>query len=82
MATINRTVYNPKLCEPYSVTVECGNMSSDFRWKDRAKVGDWMMAIWKSQEDGLFNTYSPVYVFYNIDWDSDHILYAKYERID
>lgn len=81
MATICRTIYNAKLITPYSVTVECAGQKAEFRWKERQKVGEWMEQVWKEQEDGFFNTHSPAYVFYNIDWDADHILYAKYELV-
>lgn len=79
MATIHRTVYNKGLIEPFSITVECAGKKAEFRWEERQKVGNWMMDVWKEQEDGFFNTHSPAYIFYNVDWDSDHILYAKYE---
>lgn len=81
MATVKRTVFNERLIEPYSVTVECGGKEIEFRWEERAKVGEWIDQIWKEQEDEFFYIYSPAYVFYNIDWDSDHVLYAKYERV-
>lgn len=82
MATIQRTIYNPKLREPFSVTVECSGEKAEFRWEERQKVGEWLTQVWKNQEDGFFNTHSPAYVFYNIDWDADHVLYAKYELAD
>ena len=79
MAKIQKTVYNRRLMEPYSVTVECGGKKAEFRYEEQKKAGDWMLATWKEQEDGFFNTHEPAYVYYNIDWDADHILYAKYE---
>lgn len=81
MATIQKTIYKPRLLEPYSITVECGTKKAKFKYEDRAKAGDWMMDTWKEQEDGFFNTHFPAYVYYNIDWDADHILYAKYELV-
>ena len=81
MATIQRTIYNPKLLEPFSVTVECAGKKVEFRWEERQKVGEWLMQVWKDQEDGFFNTHSPAYVFYNIDWDADNVLFAKYELV-
>ena len=79
MVTITRTIFNRKLLEPFSITVECGGKKAEFKYEDRSKIGNWMMAAWKEQEYGFFNTHSPAYVYYNIDWDADHILYAKYE---
>lgn len=79
MATIGRTIYNRRLSEPYSITVECGGKKAEFKYEDRSKVGDWLMSVWKEQEDGFFNTHSPAFIFYNIDWDADHVLYARYE---
>lgn len=78
---IKRTVYNHRLRTPDSVTVRCGGKKVTFTYSERAKVGEWVKAIWNSEEDGFFNNYSPAYVYYNIDWDSDHVLYAKFERI-
>ena len=79
MATICKTVYNRNLVTPFSITVKCAGEKKEFRWHERQNVGEWLMKIWKDQEDGIFNIHSPAYVFYNIDWDADNVLYAKYE---
>lgn len=79
--TIQKTVYNSKLLPPYSYTVECGGWKAEFKREDKNKIGEWINLVWAEEEDGFFNVYSPAYIYYNIDWDSDHILYAKYERI-
>lgn len=78
--TIHKTVYNSRLLPPYSYTVECGGKKAEFRRGEELKVGEWVKSIWAEEEDGIFNVYSPAYIFYNIDWDADHILYAKYEK--
>ena len=78
---IKRSVYNSRLMEPDSITVECAKQKATFSYAERSKVGEWVNAIWDSEEDGFFNNYSPAYVYYNIDWDCDHVLYAKYEKI-
>lgn len=71
---ITKTVYNSHLLTPDSVTVQCGDQKKDFSYAERGKVGEWMKSIWENE---FFPT--PAYVYYNIDWDSDHILYCKYE---
>lgn len=81
MASIKRTIINNRLRDPFSVTVECDGKKAEFRWEERHKVGEWMMQVWREQEDGFFNTHSPAYVYYNIDWDCDHVLFAKYELV-
>ena len=78
---VTKTVYNSRLREPYSYTVECNGKKAEFQHGEESKVSEWVKGIWDEQEDGFFNTYSPAYIYYNIDWDCDHVLYAKYERI-
>ena len=78
---INRTIYNNRLLTPDSITVECAGQKATFPYAEKAKVGEWCKAIWEKEYDGFFNNFSPAYVYFNIDWDSDHVLYAKYERI-
>ena len=70
---IRKTILNSRLLSPDSYTVECGSKKARFNATDKLKVGEWIMSIWKSGE------IEPAYVYYNIDWDSDHVLYAKYE---
>ena len=70
---IIRTIYQDRLLPPDSITVECGSKKQDFGVDDKLKVGEWIKAVWKSGE------IQPAYVYYNITWDSDHVLYAKYE---
>lgn len=71
--TINKTIINSRLLPPDSYTVECGGKKAHFSADEKLKVGDWIMSIWKT------GNFQPAYVYYNIDWDSDHVLYAKYE---
>ena len=79
--TIQKTVYNSRLRPADSYTVECGGRKANFKWNEQQKVGEWIMAVWREQEDGFFNTHTPAYVYYNIDWDCDHVLYCKYECV-
>lgn len=70
---IIRTIINDRLLPPDGITVECGNRKEHFKPDDKLKVGEWIKAVWMSGE------IQPAYVYYDIDWDSDHVLYAKYE---
>ena len=70
---IHKTIINSKLLPPDSYTVECGGMKTSFSADEWFKIGQWITSVWKSGK------IDPAYVYYNIDWDSDHVLYAKYE---
>ena len=70
---IKKTVYNHNLRKPDSYTVECGQHKRFFNAGEEKKVGEWVKGLWRQGED------SPAYVYYNIDWDCDHVLYCKYE---
>lgn len=70
---IHKTIINDRLLPPDSYTVECGSKKADFGINENLKIGEWITSVWKSGE------IRPAYVYYNIDWDSDHVLYAKYE---
>ena len=74
---IIRTIYNDNLLPPDGITVECGSKKAHFDVKndvrEKLKVGEWITSVWKSGE------IQPAFVYYDIDWDSDHVLYAKYE---
>ena len=72
--TIVKTVYAYNLRPADSYTVECGRHKKTFPASDPKAVGKWIMDIWESE---IFPY--PAYVYYNIDWDCDHILYCKYE---
>ena len=70
-----KTIYNSNLREPDSYTVECGGKERMFDKSDAKKIGEWIKSLW----EGEFFP-SPAYIYYNIDWDSDHVLYCKYEK--
>ena len=70
---IHKTVINNRLLPPDSYTVEIGNFKKMFSAREKVEVADWIMSVWES------GNIEPAYVYYNIDWDSDHVLYAKYE---
>lgn len=81
---IERTIYNPNLLPPDGYTVECAGKRQNFKKGEEAALRDWMLEIWRGEEDQTFpefSVFSTAYIFFNIDWDSDHILYAKYRRI-
>lgn len=71
---IVKTIYNPNLLPPDSIEVICGDQVRTFDAKDKQEIGKWLMSIWN---DEFFP--SPAYIFYNINWDSDHVCYCKYE---
>ena len=78
---IKKTIYNPRLLPPDGYTVECAGRKANFSKGEEVKAAEWIMDIWKEQEDPFFPHFAPAYLFYNIDWDADHELYAKYERL-
>lgn len=71
--TIIRTVFNDNLLPPDSYTVECGSRKARFPVDDKSAIGEWIMSVWREGD------IAPAYVYYNINWDSDHVLFAKYE---
>lgn len=73
---IVKTTYNTNLRTPDSYTVECGNKRKMFDVTEKSKVGEWVKSVWENEF-----LPSPAYVYYNIGWDNDHILYCKYEII-
>ena len=76
--TIRQTIYNDNLRTPDSVTVECGKHTKGFLYPDDSeKVGDWVRSIWAEE---FFP--SPAYIYYNIDWDCDHVLFCKFEATE
>lgn len=83
---IERTIYNPRLLPPDGYTAECKDFEGCFHKKHFKKgeeeaMRDWMLDIWKNQENPFFPVFSPIYIYFDIDWDADHILYAKYKRV-
>lgn len=71
---IQKTIYNENLRHPDSITVECGNERKTFDERDKAGIGEWIQSIWNKE---FFP--APAYVYYNIGWDADHVLYCRYE---
>ena len=82
MATIHKTVYNPKLIDPRTYIVICGGKKASFDASQKAEVGKWIMSVWETQEGKFFNLYFPAFVYYKWDYESNETLYCKYERID
>lgn len=71
-----KTVYAHNLRPADSYTVECGCHKKTFPASDARAVGEWIKQIWGNE---LIP--KPAYVYANIDWDCDHVLYCKYELI-
>lgn len=85
MKKIKKTVFNPNLKKPDSVTVEIFDenenktISKTFAYPtENKKVSQWIKSIWEKQE---FFCY-PARVYFNIGWDDDHILYCEYTVIN
>lgn len=81
---IRKTILNPNLRSPDGYQVSCAGMKARFKPGEEELIEQWMMAIWHQEEDPFFpefSVFSPAYLYYDIDWDCDHVLYAKYERI-
>ena len=74
---IRKTVYNDRLLPPDSYTVRCAGEKAYFKAEDKSKVADWILNVWDTVD-----CHAPAYVYFNIDWDSDDILYCKYELAD
>lgn len=71
---ICKTIYKDNLLPADSYVVECGEHKKTFQRGEETLVGMWIMGIWKEE---IFPT--PAYIYKNIGWDMDHILYCKYE---
>lgn len=76
--TITRTIFNANLKRPDSIRVECGEYAKVFAYCDRSQIGAWIKGIWA--QDEFFH--SAAYVYYDIDWDCNHVLYCIYECTD
>lgn len=74
MRNVKKTVYQQNLRSPDSYTVECDGQVRNFPASNKLDIGKWISQIW---DNSFFP--APAYVYCNIDWDSDHILYCKYE---
>ena len=71
---IIKTVYHDNLLPAYSYTVEIGNNKKEFLGKDKRNIGKYVISVWKTEQE-----YHPAYIYSNIDWDNDHVLYCKYD---
>lgn len=70
-----KTVLNNNLRTPDSVTVVVGDSKKLFKYpEENEKVGTWIL---QKMEENFFLL--PAEVYYNIGWDSDGILYCRYE---
>ena len=81
---IKRFIYNPNLREPDGITVECGREKKHFKPDEKREVGKWLTDLWTKQQDenfGLILT-PEARVYYDIDWDSDHVLYCKFTAVE
>lgn len=72
-----RTIINDNLRTPDSYTVECGGFKKNFSASEKKEIGSWVKSIWNEE---MFP--STAYVYFNIDWDCDHILHCKYDLIN
>ena len=71
---IEKTIYKPNLLPAYSYTVICGKFKKEFLATNKREIGAYVVNIWKNQ---LFP--EPAFIYANITWDFDNILYCKYE---
>lgn len=81
MFNIKKVVYNHNLRTPDSITVECGRNKKTFSKDSFEEVEKWLVEIWtKERVENKFDfvPLSKARVFYNIDWDSDNVLYCEY----
>lgn len=76
-----RHIYNYNLRTPDSVTVEVGSHKRLFAYEDRKEVAPWVEQIWQQELDAgkSYEECTPAYIYYNIDWDCDHVLFARYK---
>lgn len=73
---MTKTVYNTNLRTPDSYTVECAGKTKTFDRGDESKIGEWLTSIWLNE---FFP--SSAMIYYNIDWDCDHVLFCKYDAV-
>lgn len=77
---IQRVIYNPNLRNPDRITVVCGREKRHFKPEEKLEVGKWLKDLWNKQQEenfGLILT-PEARVYYDIDWDSDNVLYCKF----
>lgn len=75
-----KTIYNTNLRKPDYYTVEVGNIRKMFPASQKKEIGKFISTVWKEQEQYKEQP-DEAYIYYNIDWDSDHVLYCSYKKI-
>ena len=77
---IEKTIYNHNLRKPDSIKVICGSNKKTFNQVDDLKaIGNYIKSIWEEEKKNNFGLFfSEAYIYYNIDWDCDNILFCKY----
>ena len=71
---INKTIYHSNLLPPDSYTVEIGNKTKFFPVSEKKNIANWIKSVWKTEPE-----YHPAYIYFNIGWGNDHVLYCKYD---
>lgn len=80
---ITKTIYNNNLRTPDRVRVRIGKIEKYFAYpSEKDEVMKFIENHWNAQENEqfFFGDYDDAYIYYDIDWDSDNILYCKYEK--
>lgn len=77
--TLVKTIYENNLRTPFNVRVECGKSVKIFEHYDEDEILKWLTPIWKQQLEETILIAYPAFVYFNLTWDFDHILYCKYE---
>lgn len=73
---IVKTVYVPNIRKPDRIKAVCGEERLYVSPTNSKMIGAWAKEIWSKQ---MFA--EPVYIYYDIDWDNDNVLYCKYEMV-
>lgn len=77
---VERVLINPWLREPDRITVECGPYKRYFKPDEKPEVGKWLKSLWEQEQEENFGLilHREARVYYDIDWDSDHVLFCKF----
>ena len=90
-AKVKKTVYNHNLLSPDYITAKIGKYSikettryNNASYKDACnKISQWAIEIWEVQKlENLGAFYEPLYLYYDINWDADNILYCKFDCLE
>ena len=73
---IRKTIYNDNLRSPDSYTVRCGDKKLNVSVGDEKKIADFFLNVWDEDPSRPAG-----YVYYNIDWDCDDVIFCKYDLI-